>query len=76
MGLHRLMSWKKSTLVLTEPMFKYRADICSYLTDSARGAPNQMNMCDTWAVKYWGPIEKLASKKKYMQVTADAQTST
>jgi hypothetical protein len=23
-----------------------------------------MNMCDTWAVEYWGPIEKSASKKE------------
>jgi hypothetical protein len=33
-------------------------------------------MCDTCAVKYWGPIEKSASKKKFSWYTADARTST
>jgi hypothetical protein len=67
-----------------EPMFRYsslddyRADICSYLADSARGAPKRINMCDTWTVKCGGRYDtkNWPVKKMYVQITADAQTST
>ena len=64
--------WPSISEISTEPAFKcgtlanHRADISRYLAESARGAPSQTNMCDTdtYAEKYWGPMEKSVSKKK------------